>query len=85
MMVLMSFPVLAFTSANGYWVVALIAVMTPIVVNLALMLPELLCCHDEGKDQDRSSVALCNVLLGGVKVTMGEKMKIGIIWANDGK
>jgi hypothetical protein len=25
------------------------------------------------------------VLLGGVKVTMGEKMKIGIIWANDGK
>ncbi|MCI42245.1 hypothetical protein A2U01_0063481, partial [Trifolium medium] len=45
----------------------------------------LLCCRDEGKDQDRSSVSLCNVLLGGVKVTMGEKMKIGIIWANDGK
>ncbi|PNY12394.1 splicing factor 3B subunit 2-like protein [Trifolium pratense] len=30
----------------------LISVMTTIVVNLALMLPELLCCRDEGKDQE---------------------------------
>lgn len=59
--------------------------LTTIVVNLTLLLLELLCCCDEGKDQDRSSVALCDVLLGGVKVTTGEKMKIATYAANDGK
>ncbi|GAU50745.1 hypothetical protein TSUD_86240 [Trifolium subterraneum] len=53
----------------------LISVMTTIVVNLTLMLPELLCCCDERKDQDRSSVALCNILQGGVKEEPVDKTK----------
>jgi hypothetical protein len=56
--------------------------MTPIVLNLTLMLLELLCCRDEGKDQDRSPVALCNVLLGGVGHYGREDEDI---WGNDGK